>query len=159
MAVQYARKRVTSNTQNFRRFGNAQPKRDQAVLPNAVAGMRRTVHRHIAVSFLVVVNQVNIVDIAIVKAEYDPPVTGNRDTPNSLQSTFQRVKTVTGQIEIRGSAGIVKIRRRKCNVFRLIRAHSARVTTLVQPLEASIAKTSNHGAMYRMPVHASIKIS
>ena len=97
MAVQYARKRVTSDAQNFRCLGDVQPEWNQAVLPYAVAGMRRTVHRHIATSSYVVVNQVDIVNITIVKAEYDPPAAGNRDTLKSFQNTFQRVKTVTGK--------------------------------------------------------------
>ncbi len=73
-----------------------------------------------------VVDQVDVVGIAIFEAEDHPPVSGNRYAPVPLQVALQRVKPVAGQVEVRGLAGIVKVRQGERDAARQVRTHSAR---------------------------------
>ena len=43
---------------------------------------------------LVIIDQVDVVCVTFFKAESDPPVSGNRDTPKPFQIAFQRVKPI-----------------------------------------------------------------
>ena len=76
MAVQHSRKCVPSHSQRLRGFSDAQAKRIQAVLLDAASGMWWIFHRHIIFP-LVIVDEIDIVHVAIVKAECDPPVAGD----------------------------------------------------------------------------------
>ena len=105
-----------------------------------------------------VVDQVDVVGIAIFEAEDHPPVAGNRDAPVPLQSALQRVKPVAGQVEVRGLAGIVKVRQGERDAVRQVRIHSARIAALVHALQAAMTKPSDHEGVYRIPVHISIGV-
>ena len=80
---------------------------------------------------LMVVDQVDIVDIAFVEAEDDAPVAGNRNAPEQLQIRLQGMKPVSGQVKVRWSAGVVEVCEGNRETFGLIGAHSAAVISLV----------------------------
>ena len=103
-----------------------------------------------------VVDQVDVVGIAIFEAEDHPPVAGNRDASVPLQFTLQRVKPVAGQVEVRGFASIVKVRQGERDPIRQGGTHSARIAALVHALQAAMTKPSDHEAVCRIPVHMSI---
>jgi len=63
------------------RLGDVQAKWVQAVLSDAVTGMRRVIHGHIACPFLVVVDLINIVDVLLFRSKDDPPVCRHGYTP------------------------------------------------------------------------------
>ena len=90
-----------------------------------------------------VINQVNIVDIALFKAKDDPPVGGNRNTPKSPQIASQRMEPVSRQVKVRGLASSIEIRQSKGDSFRLISTYPAGVAALIQPLETSMSKRPN----------------
>ena len=105
-----------------------------------------------------VVHQVDIVGVAIVKAEDDPPVAGNRDAPELPPIALEWVKPISGQVEVRWSAGIVEVRQRHSEALRLVGTNPASVASLVQPLETPMTKASNHSLLYRIPVRASTRV-
>jgi len=90
----------------------------------------------------VVVDQVDIVYIAFVEAEDDPPVAGNRNAPEWLQITLQGMKPVSGQVEVRWSTGVVEVRESNRETVGLIGADSATVISLVQALEAPVTEAA-----------------
>ena len=63
------------------------------------------------------------------------------------------MKPVTGQVEVRGFAGIVKVRQGKRNAIRQGGTYSARIAALVHTPQAAMTKPSDHEIMYRIPVH------
>ena len=103
-----------------------------------------------------VVDQVDIVYLAFVEAEDDPPVAGNRNTPERLQITLQRMKPVSGQVEVRWSAGVVEVRESNRETVGLIGADPATVISLVQALETPVTEAAYQWGVYRIPVRVSI---
>ena len=65
------------------------------------------------------------------------------------------MKPVTGQVEVRRLAGIVKVRQGKRNAVRQGGTHAARIAALVHSLQAAMTKLSNHEGVCRIPVHVS----
>jgi len=104
----------------------------------------------------VVVDQVDIVDIAFVEAEDDPPVAGNRNAPEWLQIALQGMKPVSGQVEVRWPTGVVEVRESNRETVGLIGADSATVSSLVQALETPVTEPAYHWEVYRIPVRVSI---
>ena len=51
-------------------------------------------------SFLVVIDQINIVDIAFLESEDDAPVCPHGHTPKALEITFQGMEMKTGQVHV-----------------------------------------------------------
>jgi len=85
-----------------------------------------------------VVDQVDIVDIAVPKAKDDSPIPGNDNTPITLQLTPQGVYSIPWQIEIRGLPGHFKIGQNQRNPSDQIGPESPAVATLMEPLQTPV---------------------
>jgi hypothetical protein len=59
--------------------------------------MRRILHGHCGISFLVVVGQIDIKGVALPEAENDPPVPRDRDALQALEVALQRVEPPAGK--------------------------------------------------------------
>ena len=103
-----------------------------------------------------VVDQVDIVYIASVEAEDDPPVAGNRNAPERLQIALQGMKPVSGQVEVRWSTGVVEVRESNRETVGLIGADSATVISLIQALQGPVTEAAYPWEVYRIPVRVSI---
>lgn len=66
------------------------------------------------------------------------------------------MKPVTGQVEVRGIAGIVEVGQGEREAVRHVSAYSARIVALVHAPEAAMTKPSDHVDVCRIPVHMSI---
>jgi hypothetical protein len=94
--------------------------------------------------FLVIVDQVDVVCVAALKAEGDAPVGGNPDAPKPLPITLQRVESVAWGMKVLGLPGIIKVSQGDRDTLRLIGSHPARVPLLIKPLETAMAKRPDH---------------
>ena len=81
MAVQNPREGVTGDTQHLRRFGHVQTERVQAVSRGYCVRDAADCSSPCCCLLLVVVDQVDVVGIAIFEAEDHPPVAGNCNAP------------------------------------------------------------------------------
>ena len=104
---------------------------------------------------LVVIDQVNIVNIAFFEAKGDAPVTGNRNAPILFQTAFQSVQPITGHVKVFGSACTIQVRQRKGDSPNLIGPHFACISSCVQALQPTVSEFSNHAGVYRGTVHIS----
>ncbi len=102
MAVENPREGMAGNAQHLRCLSHVQAEWFQAILADAAPWMRGDGSSAGGCLLLVVVCQVDVTGISVLEAKGNPPVPGNRSAPVSLEISFQRVKPVAGQVEVRG---------------------------------------------------------
>jgi hypothetical protein len=98
-------------------------------------------------SFLVVVQIVNIDGIAFLEAENDSPVRPNRHRPEARVIAFQRVEPKAGQSHILRRSGHIQPRENVPHSFAVISANSALVAPLEKLLQRPAPEASHHDEM------------
>src|SRR5437588_12970897 len=71
--------------ENFRSFRNGQTEGSQARYTHSLARMWGVLHRHSLGLLLVIINQLHVMDIPALNAEYDAPVFLDRSGPITLE--------------------------------------------------------------------------
>jgi hypothetical protein len=92
----------------------------------------------------VIVDQVNIISVAFVKAEDDAPVCPDCNTPKAFKVTFQGVQPETGQVHVFGLAGLVQNGKDIFYFLNVIGANTFGFPVLEEPFEALMSEASNH---------------
>ena len=158
MAVKNPRESVAGNTQHSRRLSYVQTEWLQAVFANAAPRMGGDCSSSCLCLLLMVVCQADVVSVSIFETKSNPPVSGNRNAPVSLKISLQRVKPVTGQVEVRGTPGNIQVGQHQGDAVDQVWTHLARITVLVQAPETSMTETSDHAEVCRIPVQISTAI-
>ena len=93
---------------------------------------------------LVIVDQINVVRIAIFKSEYESPITGNRNAPYSFQIALERMQSVSWQIYVPRLAGSIEVCKSESDPIQQISAYPAGVVPLMEALKSPMAKGPYH---------------
>ncbi len=135
--------RVTPRT--FAPAVTDRPRGSRRGAPHAATGVRRILHSHaVSRSWLVIIDQFNIVCIVALKAKHDAPICPDRYRPESFQVAFQRVQPVTRQVEGPRCIRLVQTGENIFNRIQQVGSYLAAVTMLIETLETSMLKASNH---------------
>ncbi len=85
-----------------------------------------------------VVGQIDIVDVAGLKAERDSPVGGNPNTPEALHLTLEWVQAVAGSVQIFRADSSIETGQDLLDPLYLIGPQLALVVALEEPLQTSV---------------------
>lgn len=91
-----------------------------------------------------VVNELDIVGIAILEPENNAPITGHLHAPKAFQLAFQRMQVPARPIEV---AWLLRNIQEEQNILhgrKMIRSHLTFVVTFIEPLQAAILKRPDH---------------
>lgn len=82
---------------------------------------------------LVIVHQVDVVGVAILKSEGDPPVAGNRNAPRPTQVAPQGMQSLPRQINIARLAGGIEVCQGESDPVQQVCVYPAGVVPLMEP--------------------------
>ena len=85
---------------------------------------------------LMVIDQFNVKRIGPFKTENDAPVSPHRHRPPPLQLAFERVQTITGNIQALRRLGGIEHRKNSQHRVQQIGPYSAPVAALIEPLSS-----------------------
>jgi hypothetical protein len=95
----------------------------------------------------VVIKQINIGDVVGLKAENDPSVGADGDTPAAGEVTSQRVQPPTRQVEMSRLRRLIKPRQHPCDLIGVLRINLTAVVIFIKAFETPMAKSSDHSSM------------
>jgi len=91
----------------------------------------------------VIVDIVNVQRIAVVKTENNPPVGANRDRPESIHLTFERMRPKAGHVHIGDCTGSIQPCQNVTQFDLMFPVNTTWVVVLMKPLEPLVANRSN----------------
>jgi hypothetical protein len=91
-----------------------------------------------------VVDEIDLISIAVVEAENKAPVTGNRNRPQTRQIAFKTMQAVSRQIHVFGFISLIQARKYPFELFRILRLHLPAVPILEEKAETFVPKAQNH---------------
>ena len=94
-----------------------------------------------------VIHQVNVVRVAVLEAEDDPPISRHGDAPEPLQVAFERMEAIAVNIKIPYLMRDIEARQSGLYPINEVGANLASIAALVEPLEAASPKAPNHCRM------------
>ena len=95
-------------------------------------------------SFLVVIDQIDIMHVLVVEAEDDPMVARHPAAPKALQVATQCVEAETRQVNILWQFGNAEQAQDTLNLIHDVRPDPAAVAVEVQQLEALMSASHDH---------------
>lgn len=95
-----------------------------------------------------VIEEIDVANVAILKAASDPPIPTDSHGPEALQVALERVQAKTRKVErLRRFSGVER-RENTLNFAPQRRVDSARIVAFVEPLEATMPKAPDHNRLY-----------
>lgn len=94
-----------------------------------------------------IVDQINIVSVASVKAEDDAPVCPDCNAPKAFKLAFQGVQPETRQVHVFGPASLVQDGKNIFYFLNVIGAEAFGFPILEEPCEALMPEALNHVTM------------
>lgn len=94
-----------------------------------------------------VVDQIDIMSVASIKAEDDTPIRSNSHSPEPGQVALERMQPETGQVHPADLVSLIETRENALNLFDLVRPDLAPIAFLVQPPQSAMPKAPDHGNM------------
>jgi hypothetical protein len=85
-----------------------------------------------------VVDIINVLGVAVIEAENNPPVRSNGDGVETFQLTFQRVQLKPRQIHVCNRVGSGKPRQNVAKLAHVFSVHVARVVILMKALQSFV---------------------
>ena len=146
--------RLARNPESLGSFRNRYLERLEAKLPNYFPGMWRIMHCH-GLRSLVIVHVVNIVSVAILKAEHHTPVSAHGDRPKSCLLTGQTVKAEARQSRVLGLNRRVKNSQNQPQPLRVSGLYFCQAASPEESLKSAMSETSNHIATYHVSSYRS----
>ena len=101
-----------------------------------------------------VIHEIDIQSITVIKAEDNPPVTGNADAPDVFEIAFETVQAVAGKIHVRRLRRHVQVGQNVFDALRLIGAKLTRIT-FIETLEPAMPDRLYQCRLYRVSVRDS----
>jgi hypothetical protein len=125
------------------RVFDRQSKRFNALTQHKAAGVWWILHRH-GQSPLVVVNVINIQDLAVLESKNDPPVCTHRHGAKPFEITFERVNPEARQIQVRYFLRGVQASENVDQLFRVFRVYTTSFVVLLKASQPFVPDRSNH---------------
>ena len=91
-----------------------------------------------------VVDEIDVVHVAVLKSEGDPSVAGDRNDPRSSSVSSEWMQSVSWEVEVARFAGSIQVRQREGDSVQLVGGYPPRVVSLVEPSQPSMAKRTDH---------------
>ena len=92
----------------------------------------------VVLSFLVVVDQLDVKRICALKPENNTPVGPHRDGPKPLQVALKGVKTITGKVHRPRRVGLIEADKDIVHDLQQVGPYSAPIAELVEALQAPV---------------------
>jgi hypothetical protein len=92
----------------------------------------------------VVIDQFDVKSIICFKAKDNSPIDTDRHGPESSQAAFQRVQTISGEIQGLRAGGGIKDRKDAFHRFQEVGPYPASVATFIETLQAPMLEAPNH---------------
>jgi hypothetical protein len=141
--VEEFRKRLARDPESLGGFRNRYLERLEAKLPNYLSGMRRVMHCHGSGS-LVIVHVINIVSVAILKAEHHTPVSAHGDRPKPGALTGQTVEAKARQSRVLRLNRRVKHSQNQSQPLGVSGLYCCQAAGPEESLKSAMSETSNH---------------
>jgi hypothetical protein len=93
---------------------------------------------------LVIVSIIDINGMAIVEAERDAPISGNRHRPITSKASLERVQSETGDVHIVGSMAAVQYRKYVAKFFKVRRCDPFCRSPIVKSFEPAMLERPDH---------------
>jgi hypothetical protein len=144
LAIEKVIQSLAAHPENFGSGSHSKAERYQAIEPDNLSRVHRILHRHGYSPFLMVVNQVDFISLAIFKTKDDAPVGANGHGPVSLVIALKRMQMIAGEIEsLRGGSGV----QHSQNAFDFVDQVSTKAAAIVlleQPLKTLVLEADDH---------------
>jgi hypothetical protein len=94
-----------------------------------------------------VVDEINVSDIAAVEPKYDAPITGDSDGPKSSKIALQGMQSESGKVHAPGLRGLIEPCQDAFDLLSMLRQHPPPISLLVDGAEILVAKADYHGSV------------
>jgi hypothetical protein len=91
-----------------------------------------------------VIDQIDIANMAIVKPKHDTPVRSNGDAPETLEPAFKWMELEAGKIHIRRNSGAAKNREEVLNLLDHVGLEPSSFAVDKKPLQSLVSKILDH---------------
>jgi hypothetical protein len=90
------------------------------------------------------IDQVNVVDVAVFKAEDDPPVCRHAHGPEALRVSAEAMPPEAGKVHLADIIGLIEACKNTRDLFDLIGARTSAIVRVIKPLQSAMAEPLNH---------------
>src|ERR1700730_11139298 len=142
-AVAEFRKRLARNSESLGGFRNRYLERLEAKLTDDLSGMGRIIHCH-GVTSLMIVQVVNIVSVAILKAEHHAPVSTHGNRPKSRPLTSQTVEAKPRQSQVLRLNRRVEHSQNQSQPLGVSGLYCCQAASSEESHKSAMSETSNH---------------
>ena len=157
-AVEEFRERLARNPERLGRLRNRYVERLEAKLPKYFPGMWWIMHCHGSRS-LVIVHVVNIVSVAILKAEHHAPVSAHGDRPKSCPLTGQTVEGEARQSRVLGFNRRVEHSQNQSQPAGVSGLYFCQAAGPEESLKSAMSETSNPIVTYHVSSYRSHELT
>ena len=157
-AVEEFRKRLARNPERLGRLRNRYVERLEAKRPKYFPGMRWIMHCY-GLRSLVIVHVVNIVSVAILKAEHHTPVSAHGDRPKSCPLTGQTVEGEARQSRVLGLNRRVEHSQNQSQPAGVSGLYFCQGAGPEESLKSAMSETSNHIVTYHVSSYRSNELT